>query len=305
MAALRVLPPDALRRRGRVDPADRRADPAAAGRRRGLRRRRTTSTSRSRADPALRRGVAAGPRADAARSSPSAAATPTGPARRTRSTACVWRAERPGRAGLGQRRSAAAAPAGTSSARRSRWSTSASTSTSRAAAATWSSRTTRCAPSEAQVRRRAAPFARAYVHAGMVGYDGEKMSKSQGQPGASSRALRDSERRPDGDPAGAAAPPLPLRLGVDRRPSCGAPSTRLDRWRRALALGAGAPGRRRWSTRSLAALADDLDAPAALAAVDALGGGHARARRAGRHQRPGGGAAIRRAARRARSASRC
>ena len=34
--------------------------------------------------------------------------------------------------------------------------------------------------SEAQVADPAAPFARAYVHAGMVGLDGEKMSKSKG-----------------------------------------------------------------------------------------------------------------------------
>ena len=32
----------------------------------------------------------------------------------------------------------------------------------------------------AQVADPGGPFARAYVHAGMVGYDGEKMSKSKG-----------------------------------------------------------------------------------------------------------------------------
>ena len=36
--------------------------------------------------------------------------------------------------------------------------------------------------SEAQVLT-GTPYAQAYVHAGMVAYDGEKMSKSQGQPG--------------------------------------------------------------------------------------------------------------------------
>ena len=55
----------------------------------------------------------------------------------------LWQARAARRAGLGHRRSAAAGPAGTSSARRSRCTTSATTSTSRAAAATWSSRTTR------------------------------------------------------------------------------------------------------------------------------------------------------------------
>ena len=58
--------------------------------------------------------------------------------------------------------------------------TSAAPSTSRAAAATWSSRTTRCAPATPRSRRPGAPFAQAYAHAGMVAYDGEKMSKSRG-----------------------------------------------------------------------------------------------------------------------------
>ena len=34
------------------------------------------------------------------------------------------------------------------------------------------------------------PFAQAYVHAGMIGLDGEKMSKSPGQPGVRLQAAR-------------------------------------------------------------------------------------------------------------------
>ena len=59
------------------------------------------------------------------------------------------------------------------------------------------------------------PFAQAYLHSGMVGLDGEKMSKSKGNLVFVS-ALAGSRRRPDGDPAGAARPSLPGRLGVDR-----------------------------------------------------------------------------------------
>ena len=81
---------------------------------------------------------------------------------------------------MGQPAGARAGRAGTSSAPRSRWSTSAAPSTSRAAAATWSSRTTRCAPARRRSPTRARPFAQVYAHAGMVGYDGEKMSKSRG-----------------------------------------------------------------------------------------------------------------------------
>ena len=46
----------------------------------------------------------------------------------------------------------------------------------------------------------------------------------EGQPGLRLGAAQ-QRRRPDGDPAGAAAPPLPLRLGVAGQPSSGTPST--------------------------------------------------------------------------------
>ena len=127
----------------------------------------------------------------------------------------VWRGRATGRAVVGQPVGARAGRAGTSSAPPWRSSTSAAPSTSRAAAATWSSRTTRCAPARPRWPSPGTPFAQVYAHAGMVGYDGEKMSKSPRQPGLRLGAAQ-QRRRPDGDPAGAAAPPLPQRLGVGR-----------------------------------------------------------------------------------------
>ena len=68
------------------------------------------------------------------------------------------------------------------------------------------------------------PFAKAYVHAGMVALDGEKMSKSKGNlVFVSTAAAR--RRRPGGHPARPARAPLPGRLGVDR------PGPRRTPWR--------------------------------------------------------------------------
>ena len=110
------------------------------------------------------------------------------------------------------------------------------------------------------------PFARAYAHAGMVGYDGEKMSKSRGNLVFVS-ALRNSD-----------VDPMAIRLTLLRHhyradwewtdAELFDQVDTLDRWRRALALGAGAPAEP-VVTEVLAALADDLDAPRAVAAVDA------------------------------------
>ena len=120
---------------------------------------------------------------------------------------------------------------------------------------------------EAQVAVPAQRFAQVYAHAGMVGYDGEKMSKSRGNLVFVS-APAQQRRRPDGDPARAAPPPLPLELGVDRPAAVG-----LRRRPRPVAQGAVARRRRARplpvAEAILAALADDLDAPAAMAAVDA------------------------------------
>ena len=118
---------------------------------------------------------------------------------------------------------------------------------------------------EAEVATGAHPFARAYVHAGMVGLDGEKMSKSRGnlvfvsrllaagvEPGALRLALLSEHYRAD-------------RTWTDATLLRG--QERLADWRRATSRGSGPSG-----TVLLAAvrsaLHDDLDAPAALAAVD-------------------------------------
>ncbi|MGH3854685.1 MAG: cysteine--1-D-myo-inosityl 2-amino-2-deoxy-alpha-D-glucopyranoside ligase [Pseudonocardiaceae bacterium] len=110
------------------------------------------------------------------------------------------------------------------------------------------------------------PMARHYVHTGMIGLNGAKMSKSQGNLVFVSRLRAD---RVD---------PMALRLALlsghyrtDRSWSTTMLEravARLDRWRRALALPAGAPAGD-VVARLRAHLADDLDTPGALAAVDA------------------------------------
>lgn len=108
-------------------------------------------------------------------------------------------------------------------------------------------------------------FAQIYNHAGMVAYDGEKMSKSKGNLVFVS-ALRNSD-----------VDPMAIRLTLLRHhyrsdwewtddQLFDAVDTLVD-WRRALSLGAGAPADP-VVTEVLAALADDLDAPRAVAAVD-------------------------------------
>ena len=110
------------------------------------------------------------------------------------------------------------------------------------------------------------PFARVYSHAGMVAYDGEKMSKSKGNLVFVS-ALRNSD-----------VDPMAIRLTLLRHhyrndwewtdeQLFDAVDTLVD-WRRALSLGAGAPAAP-VAAEVLAALAADLDAPRAVAAVDA------------------------------------
>jgi len=118
--------------------------------------------------------------------------------------------------------------------------------------------------SEAQVAEPAHQFAKTYAHAGMVGYDGEKMSKSRGNLVFVS-ALRNSD-----------VDPMAIRLALLRHhyradwewtdaELWDAVDTLTD-WRRALALGAGAPAKPVVAA-VLEAVADDLDAPTALAAV--------------------------------------
>ncbi|WP_122817577.1 cysteine--1-D-myo-inosityl 2-amino-2-deoxy-alpha-D-glucopyranoside ligase [Nocardioides pantholopis] len=118
----------------------------------------------------------------------------------------------------------------------------------------------------AQVAEPGTAFAKVYAHAGMVGYDGEKMSKSRGNLVFVS-ALRNSD-----------VDPMAIRLALLRHhyradwewtdaELWDAVDTIAD-WRRALALGAGAPAAP-VVTEVLTALASDLDAPRAIAAVDA------------------------------------
>jgi L-cysteine:1D-myo-inositol 2-amino-2-deoxy-alpha-D-glucopyranoside ligase len=117
----------------------------------------------------------------------------------------------------------------------------------------------------AQVAEPGVPFARTYVHAGMVGYDGEKMSKSLGNLVFVS-ALRNS----DVDPAAIRLALLRHHYRSDWEWTDAELWTAVDdvaRWRKAVALGAGAPAGP-VAEEVLAALADDLDAPRATAAVD-------------------------------------
>jgi L-cysteine:1D-myo-inositol 2-amino-2-deoxy-alpha-D-glucopyranoside ligase len=113
------------------------------------------------------------------------------------------------------------------------------------------------------------PFAQAYLHSGMVGLDGEKMSKSRGNLVFVS-ALRRS-----------GVDPMAIRLallGHHYREDWDwndelliSAQGRLNRWREAVRLTAGLNADE-VLIRLRAALAQDLDAPSALAAVDAWAG---------------------------------
>jgi L-cysteine:1D-myo-inositol 2-amino-2-deoxy-alpha-D-glucopyranoside ligase len=119
--------------------------------------------------------------------------------------------------------------------------------------------------SEAQVADPGSRFAEAYVHAGMVGLDGEKMSKSKGNLVLVSR-LRES-----------GLDPMVIRLvllGHHYRADWQwdeadvlAAGARLDKWRSAVSKPAGAPTQY-LVTDVLTALATDLDAPFALRLLD-------------------------------------
>lgn len=129
------------------------------------------------------------------------------------------------------------------------------------------------------------PFARFYVHAAMIGLDGVKMSKSLGN------LVRVQALREEGVDTAL------IRLGlfaghyrVDRSWSedlLEDARARCETWARAIARGAGAD-----SAAAIAALrqclADDLDTPGALAAIDAW----AQATLSGDESDPGAGTAI-------------
>lgn len=119
--------------------------------------------------------------------------------------------------------------------------------------------------SHAQVLTGEFPMAKAYVHAGMVGLDGEKMSKSKGNlvfvsalrrdgvdPAAIRLALHSRHYRSDWEWTEKV-----LHDAVDR----------LGRWRAAVSRPDG-PSADALVGEVREALANDLDAPAALAAVD-------------------------------------
>ncbi|MEU4244167.1 cysteine--1-D-myo-inosityl 2-amino-2-deoxy-alpha-D-glucopyranoside ligase [Actinoplanes sp. NPDC026619] len=123
-----------------------------------------------------------------------------------------------------------------------------------------------CSAAHAEVLTGAAPFAGHYVHAGMIGLDGEKMSKSKGN------LVFVSRLRGDG------VDPMAVRLGLlsghyraDREWTDDVLKTgeeRLARWRAAAVAPTGPSGE-----GLLAAvresLGNDLDTPAVLAVVDA------------------------------------
>jgi L-cysteine:1D-myo-inositol 2-amino-2-deoxy-alpha-D-glucopyranoside ligase len=108
-------------------------------------------------------------------------------------------------------------------------------------------------------------FARAYVHAGMVGFDGEKMSKSRGNLVFVSKLLASGVE------------PAAIRLALLAHHYRGdwewtdadlsAARDRLAVWRAAASL-ARAPSADALLGAVRDRLADDLDAPGALAAVD-------------------------------------
>jgi L-cysteine:1D-myo-inositol 2-amino-2-deoxy-alpha-D-glucopyranoside ligase len=113
------------------------------------------------------------------------------------------------------------------------------------------------------------PFARHYVHTGMIGLDGEKMSKSRGNLVFVSKL-----RAEDVDPNAVRLALLAGHYRTDRAWTGDLLATaqqRLARWRDAVALPA-APPADDLVARLRTHLADDLDTPAALAAVDAWAG---------------------------------
>ncbi len=119
--------------------------------------------------------------------------------------------------------------------------------------------------SEAQVLTGSWPFARHYVHAGMVGLDGEKMSKSKGNLVFVSALRRDGR-----DPSAIRLALLDHHYRTDwiwTEDDLVVAEARLARWREAVDLATGPPAEQMLADVRRH-LADDLDAPAALAAVD-------------------------------------
>ncbi|MDF5753786.1 cysteine--1-D-myo-inosityl 2-amino-2-deoxy-alpha-D-glucopyranoside ligase [Spongiactinospora sp. TRM90649] len=109
------------------------------------------------------------------------------------------------------------------------------------------------------------PFAKAYVHAGMIALDGEKMSKSRGN------LVFVSKLRQSADPMAIRLALMARHYRADWEWTGGrllAAEERLARWREAVALPAG-PAAAGVLAEVRARLADDLDAAGAMAAIDA------------------------------------
>jgi L-cysteine:1D-myo-inositol 2-amino-2-deoxy-alpha-D-glucopyranoside ligase len=127
-----------------------------------------------------------------------------------------------------------------------------------------------CSAAHAEVLTGHSPFARYYVHAGMIGLDGEKMSKSKGN------LVFVSRLRADG------VDPMAVRLGLlsqhyreDRSWTDDVLKTgqrRLTAWRASTGLPTG-PSAEGLLASVRSALADDLDTPRALSLVDAWADG--------------------------------
>ncbi|ROP45490.1 cysteine--1-D-myo-inosityl 2-amino-2-deoxy-alpha-D-glucopyranoside ligase [Pseudokineococcus lusitanus] len=120
--------------------------------------------------------------------------------------------------------------------------------------------------SHGQVLTGDAPYARLYAHGGMVALDGEKMSKSRGN-----LVLVSTLRRAGEDPSAIRLAVLAHHYRSDwswTDEGLATARERLDRWRAAVALPTG-PDAGRVLDGVRSRLAADLDAPGALAVVDA------------------------------------
>ncbi|NUW32133.1 cysteine--1-D-myo-inosityl 2-amino-2-deoxy-alpha-D-glucopyranoside ligase [Nonomuraea sp. SMC257] len=122
-----------------------------------------------------------------------------------------------------------------------------------------------CGASEGHAATGEWPFAKFYTHAGMVALDGEKMSKSKGN------LVFVSRLRQERDPMAIRLVLLAHHYRSDWEYTTelmAEAERRLARWREAVALPSGPPAGDVLA-RVRERLADDLDAPGALAAIDA------------------------------------